>query len=80
MAWDPEGVDRKYKCFQQCIMEGLGNLDASGKLDMAKMEAREHVTASQIGLIKNCNQKFVAIADPCEYVFRLSNCVKVFPH
>ncbi|XP_005189169.1 general odorant-binding protein 57c [Musca domestica] len=72
--FDPETLDERFKCFTHCMVEDMGYLDETGKLDLSKLEQDERVTQEHMDAAIKCKAENEFIDEPCEYSFKMMTC------
>ncbi|EDW72587.2 Odorant-binding protein 57d [Drosophila willistoni] len=77
--WQPNmsaaTVDRRLKCYLDCVLQGMEVMDATGQLDLDKYMAYGIVDESMRNGVSACRLGQAGLSDPCEYAFGIYNCV-----
>ncbi|KAL9916834.1 odorant-binding protein 57c isoform 1-T1 [Glossina fuscipes fuscipes] len=71
--------DRKFKCYAHCLLSHLKYLNLfSGKFDIDDFKQQDGIEDEDVAVIAKCKKLYDNISDPCEYGFKIMQCILMF--
>ncbi|XP_054739266.1 general odorant-binding protein 57c [Anastrepha obliqua] len=74
---NPEDIDMKYKCYANCLLNGLGFMDENGKLNAEMMHDAGILNDDSYEDMIECKAANDMEDDPCEYSFGVMLCARM---
>lgn len=73
----PEDIDMKFKCYADCLLNGMGFMDTNGKLNAEAMHEWGILNDESYKDILECKAANDMEDDPCEYSFGMMLCARM---
>ncbi|XP_017490361.1 PREDICTED: general odorant-binding protein 57c-like isoform X2 [Rhagoletis zephyria] len=73
----PEDVEQKFKCYANCLLDGMGILDENGKIMADSMHEWGILSDESYENMIECKAANDMEDDPCEYSFGIVICARV---
>lgn len=69
-------IERKYKCFVNCLFGEMNLMNSSGYIDLELVETHQEFSDKTRVAFLECNEQNDHITDKCEYAFSFLLCLK----
>nr|ALS40423.1 general odorant binding protein 57c [Zeugodacus tau] len=74
---NPNEIDMKFKCYADCLLNGMGFMDKNGKLDAEAMHEWGILDDESYDNMLECKAANDLEDDPCEYSFGMMLCARM---
>lgn len=73
----PEDIDIKFKCYADCLLNGMGFMDSNGKLNAKSLHEWGILNDESYDNMLECKAANDMEDDPCEYSFGMMLCARM---
>ncbi|XP_018785093.1 PREDICTED: general odorant-binding protein 57c [Bactrocera latifrons] len=73
----PEDIDMKFKCYADCLLNGMGFMNTNGKLDAEALHEWGILNDESYENMLECKAANDMEDDPCEYSFGMMLCARM---